>query len=238
MTKPVAKSRALIGASHNYFKYFLTRVGAFLSARVVYSLNASINYLEVGRWMRAKGYDTSRRLSRRAELFDLVGKQVCNREVLYLEFGVFEGAATRYWSKLLLNPNSKLHGFDSFEGLPESWLPHRHKSYFSTHGAIPQIDDNRVEFFKGWFDETLSKYKCPPHEVLVINLDADLYSSTICVLKALQTDIVPGTYIYFDEFNHRDHELKAFDEFINETGMKFSLVGATRALQHIVFRRM
>ena len=79
---------------------------------------------------------------------------------------------------------------------------------------------------------------CPLHEVLVINLDADLYSSTICVLKVLKDEIIPGTYIYFDEFNHRDHELRAFDEFINETGMKFSLVGATRTLAHAVFRRV
>src|SRR5712664_1752380 len=222
----------------DHFKYVLTRFGVFLSARAVYNLNASINYLEVGRWMRAKGYDTSRRFPRREELFDLVGKQIGNRAVLYLEFGVFQGQATRYWSKLLLNPNSKLHGFDSFEGLPENWLPNVHKGHFATEGAIPQIDDNRVEFFKGWFDETLPKYKCPLHEVLVINLDADLYSSTICVLKALQTNIVPGTYIYFDEFHHREHELRAFDEFINETGMKFSLVGATRGLQRVVFSRV
>jgi|HubBroStandDraft_6_1064221.scaffolds.fasta_scaffold221196_3 hypothetical protein len=221
----------------SWIKYLLTRFGTFFSARAIYGLNASINYLEVGRWMRAKGYDTSRRFSRREELFDLVGQQVGNREVLYLEFGVFQGEATQYWSKLLLNPNSKLHGFDSFEGLPENWLPHRQKGCFATDGAIPQIDDIRVNFFKGWFDETLPKYKCPLHDVLVINLDADLYSSTICVLKALRNEIVPGTYIYFDELNNRDHELRAFDEFINETGMKFSLVGVTHTMQHAVFRR-
>jgi hypothetical protein len=221
----------------DYYKYFLTRFGAFLSARSVYNLNASINYLEVGRWMRAKGYDTSRRFSRREELFDLVGRQVENREVLYLEFGVFQGRATRYWSNLLLNPNSKLHGFDSFEGLPESWLPQAKEGHFTTHGSIPQINDNRVEFFKGWFEQTLPNYKCPVHEVLVINLDADLYTSTIRVLRELKNNIVPGTYIYFDEFNHRNHELRAFDEFINETGMKFSLLGATRTLEQAVFRR-
>jgi hypothetical protein len=222
----------------DYYKYFLTRFGAFLSPRAVYGLNASTNYLEVGRWMRAKGYDTRRRFSRREELFDLVGKQVGNREVLYLEFGVFQGAATRYWSKLLINPNSKLHGFDSFEGLPEDWLPHRNKGHFAADGAIPQISDSRIRFFKGWFDEILPNYKCPPHEVLVINIDADLYSSTISVLKALRVNIVPGTYIYFDEFNHRDHELRAFEEFISETGMTFSLLGATHTLEHVVFRRI
>jgi len=160
-----------------------------------------------------------------------------NREVLYLEFGVFQGDATRYWSKLLRNRNSKLHGFDSFEGLPERWLPHRQKGHFATGGSVPQIDDDRVEFFKGWFHETLPNYMCPPHEVLVINLDADLYSSTISVLKALHASIVPGTYIYCDEFNHRDHELRAFDEFLNETGMEFSLVGVTRTLAHVMISR-
>jgi O-methyltransferase len=155
-----------------------------------------------------------------------------------LEFGVFQGAATLYWSKLLLNPRSKLHGFDSFEGLPERWLPHRPKGHFFTNGVIPLIDDDRVEFFKGWFNETLPDYRCPPHEVLVINLDADLYASTVCVLKALQANIAPGTYIYFDEFNHREHELRAFDEFLIETGWKFLLVGATRTLEHVVFRRI
>ena len=176
--------------------------------------------------MRAKGYDTSRRFLRREELFDLVGKQVRDREVLYLEFGVFQGEATRRWSKLLLNPKSKLHGFDSFEGLPENWLPHRQKGCFATDGTIPRIDDSRVAFFKGWFNETLPTYKCPSHEVLVINVDADLYSSAICVLKALKNEIVPGTYIYFDEFADRENELRAFSEFVLDTEMRFELLGA------------
>jgi len=219
-------------------KGLLTRFGASLSARTIYNLNTAVNYLEVGRWMRARGYGTNHRVSRREDLFDLVGKEVGHRDVLYLEFGVFRGKATRYWSKLLLNPNSKLHGFDSFEGLPERWLPlFFPKGSFATDGAVPQIDDERVKFFKGWFNETLPRYTCPPHEVLVINMDADLYSSTICVLRALENEIVPGTYVYFDEFSHRDHELRAFDEFCEETGMKFALVGATRALDQVVFRR-
>jgi len=119
----------------SWIKYFLTPLGAFLLARAIYSLNASIGYLELGRWMRARGYDTRRQFSRREQLFDLVGQQVRDREVLYLEFGVFQGKATRYWSKILLNSKSKLHGFDSIEGLPENWLPHRQKGYFARHGT-------------------------------------------------------------------------------------------------------
>lgn len=217
--------------------YVLLRIGAFLSPRAIFYLDVAIDYLELGRWMRAKGYDTSRRLARREQLFDLVANEVGNRDVLYLEFGVYQGEATRYWSKLLLHPNSKLHGFDSFEGLPENWFTDVRKGHFDTLGAIPRIEDSRVKFFKGWFEETLPQYECPPHEVLILNLDADLYSSTIFVLRTLKDRIVPGTYICFDEFCSRAHELRAFDEFIGETGMKFSLLRGTRTLRHVVFRR-
>jgi hypothetical protein len=219
------------------FKYVLTRVGRFLSSDAIYNLSASLNYLEVGRWMHAGGYDVPHRVDYREQLFDLVGHQVCEREVLYLEFGVFRGAATRYWSKLLRNPKSRLHGFDSFEGLPEDWVGIRPKGDFFVEGQLPQIDDPRVEFFKGWFQQTLPDYKCPPHEVVVMVLDADLYSSTTFVLNAMEDVIVPGTYIYFDEFNHRLDELRAFDEFLKRTGMKFSAVGATRSLAHVLFQR-
>jgi hypothetical protein len=188
--------------------------------------------------MRENGYDTRHRLDRAEELFDIVGAQVRDRDVLYLEFGVWKGDTTRYWSKLLRNPSSKLHGFDSFEGLPEDWIQTRPRGHFSTGGVTPQLDDPRVQFSKGWFEDTLPRYKCPPHDVLVMNLDADLYSSTALVLNTFRESIVPGTYIYFDEFNHKLHELRAFDEFIHKYGMKFSLLGVTRTLEKVLFQRI
>lgn len=220
-----------------WFKYLLTRTGAFLPADAIYNLDASINYLEVGRWMRAGGYDVMHRVDRREQLFDLIARQVADREVLYMEFGVFKGAVTRYWSGLLRNPKSALHGFDSFEGLPENWIRSYPKGHFSLGGQVPQIDDVRVKFFKGRFEDTLPQYHFPRHEVLVVIFDADLYSSTKIALNALEGTLVPGTYLYFDEFNHRFDELRAFDEFVRRTGMKFSVVGATRKLGAVVFQR-
>jgi hypothetical protein len=218
-------------------KRSLTHIGALLSSNDIYRLNAAVNYLEVGRWMRANGYGPIDRVDRRDQLFDLVGSRVAEKVVLYLEFGVFRGEATQYWSRLLRHPESRLHGFDSFEGLPENWLPQRSKGHFSLEGQVPKVDDCRVQFFKGWFEQTLPRYEPPRHDVLVLNLDADLYSSTIFVLNVLESAIVPGTYIYFDEFNHQFHELRAFDEFVRRTGMRFSLVGATRALDQVFFQR-
>jgi O-methyltransferase len=156
----------------------------------------------------------------------------------YLEFGVAQGETTRYWCNLLRNPRSRLHGFDSFQGWPEDWILGRFRGHFDTPGLPLLIDDPRVQLFAGWFQDTLSRYEPPPHDVLVVNLDADLYSSTSFVLNHLEKIIVPGSYLYFDALQHREHELKAFDEFVRWTGMKVSCFGATHPFIEVVFRRM
>lgn len=218
-------------------KYWLGRAGALVPQRAIYNLNGCINYLETGRWLHVNGYRVPRRVERREQLFDLMARGVSQRRVLYLEFGVFEGAVTRYWSKLLRNPESNLHGFDSFEGLPEDWASSdRRKGYFSVDGRVPEIEDRRVRFYKGWFDQTLPAYQPPANDVLILILDADLYSSTRYVLERFKSEMRPGTYIYFDEFNHRFDELRAFDEFTRATGMRFAVAGASRCLDHVAFQ--
>jgi len=219
----------------HWLKYLLTRSGENLSPKTILNLRAAVNYLELGQWMRSKGYKLKHRVDRREKLFDMVGAQVGGRDVLYLEFGVWRGDATRYWSRLLRNPKSKLHGFDSFEGLPENWNSTA-KGGFSVGGRVPEIEDARVRFFKGWFEQTLPHYELPAHEVLVLNFDADLYSSTSLALKTVREAIVPGTYLYFDDFNQPLHEVRAFDEFVEETKMKFELLGATRTLGNVLFQ--
>jgi len=218
-------------------KQALTNLGPFVSERGVHNLNAAVSYLETGRWLAAHGFKVPRRSRSRDELFDLILNDVRDQRVLYLEFGVFEGAATRYWAQRLSNPESALHGFDSFEGLPETWNSFQRRGHFNTGGVVPAIDDPRVRFFKGWFDQTLPHYQPPPHDRLVINMDADLYSSSIYVLRHLRPLIVEGTYLYFDEFADRLNELRAFAEFQEETGMRFDLLGANGILSQMVFRR-
>jgi hypothetical protein len=220
------------------FRQWLVRVGEHLAPSRISSLKAVVRYLEVGSMMSQLGYKVGRikpLVERREELFDLVGREIGDRQVLYLEFGVFQGRTIAYWSRLLKNPNSQLHGFDSFEGLPESWngLP---KGTFSANGVIPTIDDPRVTFFKGWFDESLACYELPSHEALVINIDADLYSSARTVLARLLPHITPGTYIYFDEFIDPQHELRAFMEFASSVPRKFALRGATKRLLGVMFQ--
>ena len=187
----------------NRLKHCLNRVGEHVSPRTIDRFSAALNYLEVGRWARDNEFHTAFQAQRREQLFDLVGNRIGNLDVLYLEFGVWNGESMRYWSKLLRNPNSELHGFDSFEGLPEDFTPLTRRGAFSLNGNAPRFDDPRYRLFKGWFQDTLTSYKVPAHDVLVMNMDADLYSSTIFVLNSLEKAILPGTYIYFDEFYDR-----------------------------------
>ncbi len=218
-------------------KSALTRVGERCSPRTIHLVNAAMNYLEVGHWMRAHGFVAAHRVDTREEIFELIADDVADEEVLYLEFGVFQGASMRIWSRLLRNERSHLHGFDSFEGLPASWSLKQDRGHFTTGGEPPRIDDPRVRFFVGWFEETLPVYEPPAHDRLVVNVDADLYTSASLALKTVEPLLKPGSYVYFDEFNHRADELRAFDEFLERTGMTFALVARSPELAHVAFRR-
>ena len=224
-------------------KYLLTRIGEYCSRVHIHRINSTANYLELGRWFRHVGFQIPPRFnggceSSRHHLFNLMAAELGDRKVLYLEYGVWKGESIRYWAGLLKNPDSMLHGFDSFEGLPEDFNVAVGKFAFSTHGVIPTVEDKRVKFFKGWFEETLVSYSVPDHDVMVVNLDADLYSSTKTVLRFLKSQIRVETYLYFDEFNDRHHELRAFDEFLKETGMNFRVAGANQILSHVCFQRI
>jgi O-methyltransferase len=202
-------------------------IGEYATSWQVGKLNSAINFIELGRWFKANGYSFHKapRFTERCDLYAAIASRIEGDAVLYLEFGVWQGAALRTWSKLLRNPFSSLHGFDSFEGLPEAWntMP---KGSFDVKGVLPQFDDTRIILHKGWFHETLPIFVLPEHERLVINLDADLYESTKYVLDTLRAAICPGTIIIFDEFNDRLHELKAFNEFLETSQMNFRFLGA------------
>lgn len=223
-------------------KSALNRAGSHIPKSTVRRLESALNYLYVARWMKDHQFSPAHTLQVRRDLITLIAGKIRDEEVLYLEFGVHKGAAIRQWSEQLKNPATRLHGFDSFEGLPEQWDDHSGhflpQGYFSTQGVIPQIPDARVKFFKGWFQDTLPKYELVDSKILVIFMDADLYSSTSFVLKTLKQHIKVGTILYFDEFWDRYHEMKAFEEFLTETGMKFKLLAVANGMRCVAFRRV
>ena len=225
-----------MSATKHILRRAIVAAGRTLPPRALTKVGNVVRELELDAWMRAHNLIINNVVSQREDLFDLMVKEVGHRPLLYLGFGIAEGRVIRDLSRRFTHPDTILHGFDSFEGLPEAWTEDRPKGMFSTGGSIPKIDDPRVKFFKGWFNDTLPKYVPPKRETVIFNLDADLYSSTITVLRSLQQLIRPGTYLYLDEFASYGHEERAFREFIQETGLKFRVRGVVPGLMHVLFQ--
>ena len=133
-----------------------------------------------------------------------------------LEFGVGQGHSVSLLSRLT---ERTVVGFDSFEGLPESWSfsPHVIFAKGSFKYDIPPRPSN-VEYVVGWFEETLPKWKKQnTSSIAFLHIDSDLYSSCKTVLQELNNRIVEGTVILFDEFhnypNWKEGEWKAKEEW-------------------------
>jgi hypothetical protein len=59
----------------------------------------------------------------------------------YLEFGVFTGGTIRFMAKRV-GANS-IHGFDSFQGLPEDWSGFQlGTAAFDVGGRLPKVPSN------------------------------------------------------------------------------------------------
>ena len=199
--------------------------GRVLPPRLVFTNQGILNYITLGLWTKAHGFPRSARLRSRGDVYRHIATEVVE-PVLYLEFGVFSGESIAEWSNLLVHPESQLIGFDSFEGLPEDFdFKHRTlKGELSTQGQIPEINDSRVRFVKGWFHETVPQFSIPRHKSLILNIDCDLYSATKTVLNSLNPHITIGTLIIFDDMSQIHHEPTAFSEYMRDTKKDFKLV--------------
>jgi predicted O-methyltransferase YrrM len=154
---------------------------------------------------------------------------------MVLEFGVEKGASITCLGKAT---SRRVHGFDSFRGLPEDWHGTAEtRGKFDLKGRLPQVPPN-VALHEGWFDETLPRFLAEnPEPAAFIHIDCDIYSSTRTVLDLLTPRIGPGTVIVFDEyFNYpgwRQHEYKAFQEFIESTGRTYDYLGYAAEKGHV-----
>ena len=165
--------------------------------------------------------------------FDLA-TQAAKVEGSVLEFGVRHANSTRQLASLA---KQDMHGFDSFEGIPEDWHDEGRGSY-STKGVIPRVPSN-IHLHAGWFDATLPKFLADNSEnARLINIDCDIYSSTKTVLDLLSPRIVGGTVIIFDEYignqHWRDDEFKAFQEAVKIYGWNYEYIAFSFFTKQVV----
>jgi O-methyltransferase len=146
----------------------------------------------------------------------------------YLEFGVYRGDSIRMWLSGISQPDSRFVGFDTFTGLPERWRPTEQAGHFNANGAIPDIKDPRCSFEIGLFQDTLPAFtaRTDLSRRLVVNLDADMFTSTLFVLTTLAPFLKPGDLIFFDEFSCPLDEFRAFEEFVRSFRVKYEAIAA------------
>lgn len=181
-----------------------------------------------------------RESKKRYEVYEFLSDHflLLNKEIIYIEFGVFKGSTFSWWLKNNENKNSRFYGFDTFNGLPESWGGYSKGDMLAN---IPKITDNRGEFFKGLFQDTLcpfiedKKNELKSENVKIIHLDSDLYSSAIFVLSQLYQYLREGDIIIFDEFNVALHEFKAFLEFTSSFYVKLKPIIAVNNFYQVAF---
>jgi O-methyltransferase len=187
--------------------------------------------LEFGKWL--KDHECEAVFESRYDLYQYVNSEtVENAPIDYLEFGVYRGDSIIYWTQLNRDQNSRFFGFDSFEGLPEDWEGFSGvalKGSFGVGGRIPQVNDPRVEFVKGYFQTVLPDFLkgFAAKNRLIVHCDADLYTSTLCVLVSLNQVMVPGSIVLFDEFSTVSHEFRAFRDYTKSFMRDYKLLAAS-----------
>jgi hypothetical protein len=204
-------------------KQWITRTGLPVPRR----LPAILDFLQVGPWLRAQA--PAPHFETRDDLYAHLARGFAAHPIDYLEFGVFEGETIRTWARLHRHPDSRFFGFDSFEGLPEAWaLPGKiiRKGQYDAKGRVPVVDDPRVGFVTGLFQDSLRGFlrDYTPGGQLVVHCDADLHSSTLYVLATLDEILAPGSVIVFDELSG-GAEFRAFRDYTSAFRRSARLLG-------------
>ena len=183
-------------------------------------------------------YSSKFEYKKREKLFEyVIEKEDLNSEIDYLEFGVSKGHSFRWWADRISNPNAKFYGFDTFTGLPEDWGPFK-AGDMSNGNEPPKMDDERVSFYQGVFQQTLVPFLANynSNRKKVIHLDADLYSATLYVLTLMTPYLKSGDVIFFDEFNVPMHEFKAFSEWSKSFYIDYEVLGTVNNFYQLALK--
>ena len=157
------------------------------------------------------------------------------QEGFYLEFGVFKGWSTNFFSKYV----KKLYAFDSFEGLREDWGGSKFgKGDFNLNKQIPKLNSN-IEPIVGFVEDTLDDFfKKHNPKINFVHLDMDTYPSTKYALERLKPFLNKDAIIIFDElYNYpgwKDGEYKALKEVFKDDEYifkAFNVLGSQAVIQ-------
>lgn len=135
--------------------------------------------------------------------------------------------------------------FDSFDGLPPSTIedgcPRISKSTnrsadrlsegycLGTFREVEELFFQKLNFnrdniilVKGWFQDTLSRYRVMIGKIAILRLDGDWYESTKCCMENLYDNVASGGYVVIDDYALVGCS-KAIDDFLEQRGVKVEI---------------
>lgn len=138
-----------------------------------------------------------------------------------LEFGVGSGKSLRR-----IATHMPVIGFDSWQGLPETWEAGRFdKGTFKCDP--PTVPNTRL--VEGLYADTLPTFDFEDYDIRLVHIDCDLYTSTMTVLEHVTPHLHAGCFIVFDEYHGFDrcvqHEQQAFRDFTKTSPLRWTVLG-------------
>ncbi len=226
-------------------KMALDKIGMLNAAKVVHRFYRKCRSVHLGNRLMLKRVKEGQLLVDEEKFRRAVGSAVDQLLVKigddelgdYLEFGVYNGSTLSIVHDLLARrglTDSRLFGFDSFEGLPPEanvddnniWLPGQYKcpeDFARDFLNLRGVDWQRVALIKGWFSNTCNPSTIARHQMKkagIVMIDSDLYSSAKEALAFVEPLIDKHALMIFDEYypgGRKDRflgEEKAFAEFL------------------------
>jgi len=159
-------------------------------------------------------FESRQQVPNRFAMYEVVNREVAG-PIDFLELGVWKGESLTFWTTLNPHPESRFFGFDSFEGLPETWTDASKLGAFSTLGQVPRLNDHRVRCIKGLFQSSLRPFlkSFTPRNRLIVHIDSDLYSSALFVLTTFDELLISDSVVMFDEFYDLRNEFDAWCDY-------------------------
>ena len=151
-----------------------------------------------------------------------------------LEFGVATGRTLRNFARA--RPDRECHGFDSWQGLPETWTWLFPAGSFRQ--AVPRFREPNIRVNQGLFADTLPAWLDQhPDPIALVHMDMDLYSSACTVLDLLEPRLVPGVRIIFDEYMNypgwQQDEFRAWQQYCERTHTRYRYRGRVTRHQQV-----
>ncbi|MHA1966370.1 MAG: TylF/MycF/NovP-related O-methyltransferase [Candidatus Hodarchaeales archaeon] len=153
-----------------------------------------------------------------------------NKVKVFVEVGVAKGGVLALVAKI--NPNTKVFGLDSWEGMPKITKEDNqaYKNYegvswatmndvYDTFKSINAPSDN-LELIKGYCEETIPKNISILNNIDILRIDIDWYKGTKYCLENLYNNVNPGGLIIIDDYHWNVGCKQAVDDFLQSIDNK------------------